>query len=495
MKLSDAMPPPDSAAGPIGSLVQAARRRLQTQNGVRDALWAAAIALAGPALLFALGVDAFPAFLLWVFLLGGLAWGYVHWRGSTPNEYRVAQLLDERAGAEDQISTAWYFSNAADVKPESAPLQRELAQRAAGYVDVSSAFPFAWPKATWAAAGMLALSLGLLGLRVALQPRLDLKPPLAPMLFPSLARSAEQPVETLEDPLRKGSEEEPFALDRQGETEEPQPEQEPKNEALQVPVGQEQAADAFEMPEVEGLSAGEEIGDEMSAEAQGEGQQGDESAASEKGAETGNEQASNENDAAGDWSEESNNLLDRLKDAFKNMMDNMGMEPPQTAQGEQGQEQQGEGEQSSESQQGQAQAEAGAQASDAEMEGGEPGEGEPQQTAQGQGSSDTNEAGNQGEAASASGAAEGSKELAQQLAEQQAAMDALEEFYMQRAEEIEGEIMVETTETEQTAQTPYRDVAGRHADRGGAVSRDEIPLAYQRYIENYFRNLRAKDQD
>jgi len=34
-----------------------------------------------------------------------------------------------------------------------------------------------------------------------------------------------------------------------------------------------------------------------------------------------------------------------------------------------------------------------------------------------------------------------------------------------------------------------------HADRGGVVSRDEIPLAYQRYIENYFRNLRAKDQN
>jgi hypothetical protein len=129
------------------------------------------------------------------------------------------------------------------------------------------------------------------------------------------------------------------------------------------------------------------------------------------------------------------------------------------------------------------------------MEGGEPGQGEPQQTAQGQGSSNTNEAGNQGEAASASGSAEGSKELAEHAAEQQAAMDALEEFYLKRADEIQGEIMVETTETEQTAQTPYRNVAGRHADRGGAVNRDEIPLAYQRYIENYFRNLRAKDQD
>jgi hypothetical protein len=171
------------------------------------------------------------------------------------------------------------------------------------------------------------------------------------------------------------------------------------------------------------------------------------------------------------------------------------MEPPQTAQGQEGEDQQGQGEKSSEGQQGKAQAEAGAQASDAEMEGGEPGEGEPQQTAQGQGSSDTNEPGNQGEAASASGAAEGSKELAEHLAEQQAAMDALEEFYQKRAEDIQGEIMVETTETEQTAQTPYRNVAGRHADRGGAVSRDEIPLAYQRYIENYFRNLRAKDQD
>jgi hypothetical protein len=493
MSLSKTMPP-DAAAGPIGPLVHAARRRLQTQHGVRDALWAAAIALAGPALLFALGVDAFPAFLLWVFLLGGLGWGFYCWRRSTPDEYHVAQILDRRTGSEDQISTAWYYARAPEA-PEAAPLQRELAQRAAGDVDVGSAFPFAWPKATWVAAGMLALSLGLLGLRLALQPQLDLKPPLVPMLFPSLARSPEQPLEAVADPARKASEDEPFALDRQGETEDAPKPEEPQNNALEVPVGQEEAADAFEMPEVEGLSAGEQIGDEMSAKSQGDGQDGEQSTPGEKGAETENEQASNSDESAGEWSEDSNNLLDRLKDAFKNMMENMGMEPPQTAQGEQGQEQQGEGEKSSEGQQGKAQAEAGAQASDAEMEGGEPGEGEPQQTAQGQGSSDTNEAGNQGEAASASGAAEGSKELAEHAAEQQAAMDALEEFYMERAEEIQGEIMVETTQSEQTAQTPYRNVAGSHADRGGAVSRDEIPLAYQRYIENYFRNLRAKDQD
>lgn len=487
--------PTDDAAGPIASLVEAARRRLLAQYGVRDGLWAAAIALAGPVLLFTLGFDAFPSILLWLFVAGGLVWGFTHWRRSQPDDYQVAQILDRRVGAEDQISTAWYFSRADAASSEAAPLQQELARRAAGHVDVGAAFPFVWPRATWAAGGMLALCLALLGVRLAVQEQLDLKAPLAPMLFPSLARTAEQPLEALADPQRKASEQEALALDRQGETEEPAPEDEKKNDALQVPSGEEQAADAFEMPEVEGLSAGEEIGDEM-ADNQGEGQPGDESGASEKGAETGNEQASNEDSSSGDWSEESNNLLDRLKDAFKNMMDNMSMEPPQTAQGEQGQEQQqGQGEQSSEGQQGQAQAEAGAQASDAQMEGGEPGEGEPQQTAQGQGSSDTNEAGNQGEAASASGAAEGSKDLAEALAEQKAAMDALEEFYMKRAEEIQGEIMVETTETEQTAETPYRNVAGRHADRGGAVSRDEIPLAYQRYIENYFRNLRAKDQD
>ena len=492
MNLSESMPA-DTAAGPIAALVDAARRRLLTYNGVRDGLWAAAIALAGPALLFALGVDAFPAFLLLVFLLGGIVWGFYHWRRSTPDEYRVAQLLDSRSGSEDQISTAWFFARQPQA-PAAAGLQREIAQRAARSVDVGAALPFAWPKATWWAAGMLALSLSLLGLRIALQPKLDLKPPLAPMLFPGLVGFTEQPVE-LGPSERAESQDEPFSLDRQGETEEPQPEDEGAHDTLQVPVGEERA-EAFEMPEVEGLSAGEEIGDDMAADNMGDGEQGDESTPGEKGAETGNEQASNEDDAASDWSEESNNLLDRLKDAFKDMMDNMGMEPPQTAQGEEGQEQQGQGEQASEGQQGQqAQAEAGAQASDAEMEGGEPGEGEPQQTAQGQGSSDTNEAGQQGEAASASGAAEGSKELAEAMAEQQAAMDALEEFYMKRAEEIQGEIMVETTETEQTAQTPYRDIAGRHADRGGAVSRDEIPLAYRRYIENYFRNLRAKDQN
>jgi len=77
MNLSDPMPV-EASAGPIAALVDTARRRLLTHNGVRDGLRAAAIALAGPALLFALGVDAFPAFLLWAFLLGGAAWGFYH---------------------------------------------------------------------------------------------------------------------------------------------------------------------------------------------------------------------------------------------------------------------------------------------------------------------------------------------------------------------------------------------------------------------------------
>ena len=125
MKLS-ALMPPDAEAGPITALVQDARRRLLTQHGVRDVLWATAIALAGPALLFLLGVDAFPAVLLWAFLLGGLGWGLYHWRNSAPDDYRVAQLLDTRSGSEDQISTAWFFSQASETMPEADGIAKAL---------------------------------------------------------------------------------------------------------------------------------------------------------------------------------------------------------------------------------------------------------------------------------------------------------------------------------------------------------------------------------
>jgi hypothetical protein len=125
------------------------------------------------------------------------------------------------------------------------------------------------------------------------------------------------------------------------------------------------------------------------------------------------------------------------------------------------------------------------------MEGGESGQPSSQQIAQGEGGNSSEQPG-QGQPASAAGSNDGSKEAAEQ-AEIEEAMGRLEELYSRRAEEMRGEVMIETEKAQQSARTPYQPKAAGHQDLGGTVSRDAIPLAYQSYIKSYFENLRTKN--
>ncbi len=489
-------------SGSLEAAVDRGRRRLLALSALRWACGAVAVALAGPVLLLALGTDRFPPELLWVFVFGGVVWAGWRWRQSRPEPYRVAQALDERWGAQDQIATAWYFSSSGEQTPAAAQLQREMALQAATGHEVDSAFPYAWPQAATFAAGLLGLALLLFGVRVAMQPELSFEPPLQHVLFPGLAEDQERraALEEERQAARADAQDEPQSLSKRAEQaarrESPERKPTPPSEAAGP-------GDAFQMPEVEGLTIDPEPGDELAMQAKDGAAQGNEPGGDEAaGDEPGTESASAEQETAGDWNQKSSDLLDRLRDAFQDMMEKLGLEQPESAgnqsqeggeQGKEGSEQpSGEGgEQSSEA------GEAGAESAQAEMEGGEPGQGgDPEQAAQGQSAQSTTEEGSQpGQSAGASGSAEGSKELAERMAEQQAALDALEEFYMQRAEEIEGEIMVETSTAEQSVQTPYQASRQTHTDRGGAVTRDEVPLAYQRYIETYFRNLRRNKQN
>ena len=65
---------------------------------------------------------------------------------------------------------------------------------------------------------------------------------------------------------------------------------------------------------------------------------------------------------------------------------------------------------------------------------------------------------------------------------------------MQRAENIKGDVTIETRLAEQNASVPYNQRSTSHADRGGAISRDEIPAAFRTYIKNYFEALRKSPE-
>ena len=469
----------DSTA--LFEVVDRARRRLLAQVGLREVLWGLTVALTGPVMLLALGTDLLPGSALWVFLAAGCGVAAYRISSRRPTPDRAARILDARWQAEDQLSTAYCFRDRTD---ETALNQRSLAERVTRG-DVGGALPFEWPVSGWAAAAMSALAVLLLVVRVGTLSTLDLRAPLIAMPFPNLAGQSQAAADP--PPETRGGDSAQTLTETREEGDKTDQAEAPEAEPLMAALEGEGAEDAFQMPEVEGLSAGEEAGDDLSPPSaegeQAEGEEGDQSSAS-NGAPP---------EEGGDWSEESQNLLDRLKDAFEDLMETMQTESQEASAGES---ESGEGDQGGESpsesgEQAQAEESGGEQASDAEMEGGEQSEGESEQAADGQGANNAEEAGQAGQSAAASGTAEGSKEIAKQ-AELEAALDELEEFYQERAEDVAGEILVETDSSEQSLRTEYRDTKATHADRGGDVNRDEVPAAYKAFIERYFETLRQE---
>jgi hypothetical protein len=91
---------------------------------------------------------------------------------------------------------------------------------------------------------------------------------------------------------------------------------------------------------------------------------------------------------------------------------------------------------------------------------------------------------------SSAGSNDGDKSLSESA--QLEAMGELSELYQKRAEDMSGEVLIETQAAPQQLQTPYTPTAAGHRDLGGQVSRDEIPFAYRQYVQKYFEALRQK---
>ena len=489
----------------LEAVVLNGRKRLLAQSAMRDALLAVSIAMGGVAALLALGTGYFPPMLLGLFATAGIVAGVLRWKRSQPRPYDVAQLLDRRWQSDDQVSTAYYFLKESAREGPIAERQRAGALRIAASGDLVAALPFRLPQAAWAALAMLALIAVLFVVRYSLQPVLSLEQPLTTMLRDALlGPDAEAGAGALDPETvrpRPGDEEAAPSLGDEGETRdaEARPEPPAPPDAAQTPDEQDADPLEVEFPEVEGLSVDESYGDEMDYNSLVEGeqqkQQQAENGESPSDAATPSDEASaagqeSENDA---WNQENDSLLDQLKDAFQNMLSKLNMEPqtgPKTpSESDPSSDGESTGEKA-EASEGTAQGGA-SDSGEAQMEGGEPGEASSQQVAQGEGGNNSDQPG-EGQPSSAAGGNDGSKEAAAQAAIEEA-MGRLEELYSKRAEEMRGEVMIETETARQSARTPLQPRDSGHQDLGGTVSRDAIPLAYQAYINSYFENLRTKN--
>ena len=70
-------------------------------------------------------------------------------------------------------------------------------------------------------------------------------------------------------------------------------------------------------------------------------------------------------------------------------------------------------------------------------------------------------------------------------------MGKISEIIGKRSANITGEATVEVQSTSQQLRTPYAQRGAEHSQGGAEISRDEIPVALQTYVERYFEQVQS----
>jgi hypothetical protein len=472
-------------------------RRLLVLAVERGAI-AAALVLAALVLMLLVGTQILDWRWLAFLAVIGLGTAGYQVRERLLGRYRVAQLLDRRLQLADSLSTAWYLLSS-DAKRQDAIAEYQLkgAERAAGRVNVAQAFPFTGRK-LWLIAGALALvAVSLFSVRYLVTNSLSLRQSLIPLnLSEVLERTGKDSEET------KRQRDEAQGSDQRGQKTTSKADGE--KDAKEPPRG-----DTPPLAKGEGAGAGQNPNDpaEMQDSKTEDGQSkqrkdGDAGGSQQRaGAKQGDEAGQNaapQKPGADDQAnnpKSSNGLLDRMKDALSSLAAKMrpNNQSKQDANQRSGEDKKGDQQGGSKEQNNQSRQDASNRESS-----------EQQQSSEGQGQGQTQEKTRSGQGKTADQSADNSKSDAHsgigsqdgdkstKDAEQLKAMGKLAEIIGKRSESATGDVMVENPSGKQQLQTSYSQRLGHHADLGGEINRDEIPVMYQQYIREYMSEVRQQ---
>ncbi len=486
------------------TLVLRARRRLLQNELLSQGANAGSAAILAFILLLLVGVQILN--WQWFLLLPAAAIGLGLYRTfhRAPSPYRVAQIVDQRLGLADTLSTALYFRDDAAAVHASRDIRRSQAERAeetARSVDVRQAIPFTMPRGIYALTVLVLVAASLFALRYGLSRRLDLKPPLASMIRQEFGWAPKK--DTAQNSRRTPPV--PEAQDDNGATADPQDQQgQQKQDEEQKQDANSEGDQAADKTGVSKQDAGKQAdkGDQKSADDQdaqaekaSDAANGDNDAS--KSGEQGNksDQAQNNPKSDSGSSNDSPSLWSKVKDAAQNLLSRMkpqqGNQNPQAGQNDQANKQQGQGQQNAGKQQqsGKNGQQNGEQPGDAqEGQNGEEAKSQQDPQGKGTGKSDSQQASKQ--PGSGIGSQDGDKSIKQ--AEQLAAMGKISEILGKRSATITGEATVEVQNTSQQLHTQYVQRGAEHTQGGAEISRDEIPVALQNYVEQYIELVRKQ---
>jgi hypothetical protein len=468
----------------VNELLTKARRRELTRLVLDKAALAAVVLMAGMILLLLAGTE----FLAWYWpmLVAVISLGVAVYRlrASIPSLYRVAQGIDGRLKLADELSTAHYFSEhpREDLKA-ICERQRAHAETIAREVDLKQAIPFERSRFLAPAAGLALVALGLFGVRFLFTGNLSLQPSLVRLAYDTFFNNKpyaqNKPPRAKLDPQASGDNQQ----NRDGKEDSP----DDLLDSADTPDSTNTTAD-----NADNAQDGKQ-GDKQDSEKgkQDQNPNGDPSKQGNDPADQNQQQDSKQGDQNDKDAKPSNNnnqnasMMDKLRDALNNMLNKM----KQNSEGKDSQknsQQQGQpGDRQDQGQKNQQQSKEQAQNAN---NGDQQGQDSDQQD---QGDNKANQSSDKdSKQASESGAGVKNGDKAIREAEQLQAMGKISEILGKRSANVTGEVMIEVGSSKQQLKTQWTQKQANHSEAGGEIHRDEVPLLYQPFVEQYFEEIR-----
>ena len=481
----------------LEQLIQRARRRLILNELLAQTALAAAVFAGGLALVLILGTALLDWWTLGLFAAIGIGIGIWHISRHTPDSYKTALQIDENAHLKDTLSTALHFSAHPAGSPQFRNNQMAQASAAAGTVNLETVVPFTFPRAIYAMAALALVASGLVAMRYRTGTGLDLKRPLTEVLFEDQAARDIKKNGALPKPQPgKWADAADNMLAKLGL----------KPEAQNDAPGDEDALDkaiqkALQQP---GAQTGKSSpkGGEQEKSAEGKDSPGDDASGGDpidNGEKTGgdpkdgagkSEPKEGEGDKGqskpGDSGKES--LMSKIKDAVNNLLAKSKQDQGGPQQKSQNQNKSmAKNDPHKEEQKGDGQGKPEKSDADSSADDSDP-NGDALGGQQGEGKESNASKQNQKQEGSGIGSQDGSKEL--RAAEQLKAMGKISEIIGKRSATVTGETSVEVQSGNQQLHTSYSETKAAHVETDGDVTRDEIPLAVQAYVQQYFVEVR-----
>jgi hypothetical protein len=488
------------------ALIRRARRRYIANELLAQGSYALSAGMAGVILLLIAGTQILDWPFLVAIMCGTLALGTYRTLRRVPTAYAIAQLVDRRLLLADTLSTALFFADGGTkISASMREGQRAQAEQVAARAEVERAMPFAMPRAVYSLAALGLVASGLFALRYGMSRTLDLRAPLARIVMETFGAPPQEAALRKDARKPRPDGPKPIGLSLpKGESPSPQPLDPAADSALDTvgvpnavndPLSQSQnnskaKTESASMEKADGAQGDSEASEGADASS------GESLSDSAQGAKDGKQtSAANQGSPSQSNSDQNSSLISKLRDAMSNLLSKMrqqngGGSQQQSNAGQSAQKpgSQRTGRQNGASGEGQQQAN-GQQSS--EMDGQQASaEGKNGQNAQAQGGGHSADQQGANQPGSGIGRQDGNKDT--KLAEQIAAMGKISEIIGKRSASVTGEITVEVPSSQQRLQTPYSQTNATHTDAGGEISRDEVPVIFQQYVQQYFEQIRKQ---